>query len=118
MSAPAPVTVKVLVALLAPAANEAFPVRPTAPMSCVCHGVGNGGVLPSSLVIVTTACASAIVALTGAVRLTSTVSSGSTTVSPRMGTLIVVVVAPGANVAVPLAGVPISDADAVPGTIA
>src|SRR3954452_20389255 len=114
MSAPAPVTVNVLVA----AANEAFPVTPTAPMSWVCHGVGNGGVLPSSLVIVTTPWASAMVAFTGAVRLTSTVSSGSTTVSPTIGTLMVVVVAPGANVAVPLAGVPISDVDAVPGTIA
>jgi hypothetical protein len=43
-----------------------------------------------------------MVAFTGAVRLTSTVSLGSTVVSPRTGTVIVVLVLPGAKVAVPL----------------
>src|SRR3954463_11845029 len=100
MSAPAPVTGEVLVA----DANEPLPVRPTAPMSCVAHGADSPEVV-SSLVIVRTPDASAIVALTGAVRLTSTVSFGSTAVSPTIVIGTVVLVLPGAKLAVPFAAV-------------
>ena len=55
----------------------------------------------SSLTIVTTACASAMVALTGDVRLTKNVSFDSAVVSPLTGMLIVVDVVPAVNVAVP-----------------
>ena len=51
--------------------------------------------------MVTRPCASAMVALTGEVRLTKNVSFGSTTVSPVTNMVTVVDVEPGANVAVP-----------------
>ena len=59
----------------------------------------------SSLVIVPTPFARAIRVPTGFDRLTAKFSSGSTLVSPRTATVIVLLVSPGAKVAVPLAAV-------------
>ena len=55
--------------------------------------------------MVTTAEPSATLALTGLLRLTWKVSSGSTVVSPLTSTVIVCVVVPGGKLSVPLAAV-------------
>ncbi|KAG1244788.1 hypothetical protein G6F68_015306 [Rhizopus microsporus] len=62
--------------------------------------------------MVTTAEPSATLALTGLLRLTWKVSSGSTVVSPLTSTVIVCVVVPGGKLSVPLAAVALA-ADSV-----
>ena len=75
---------------------------PELPSNTVTSAIENDG-SASSFVIDPIACASAIVALTGALRLTWNVSSSSNSTSPLMVTFTVALVVPAANVAVPVA---------------
>ena len=60
-----------------------------------------GVTTPSSFRMVPSPWLSAMVALVGMLRFTKNVSFGSTTVSPRTRTVIVLLVSPGLNVSVP-----------------
>ena len=72
------------------------PVLPSVTVALPIESTG-----PSSLRMVPVPWLSLSVALVGEVRLTTKVSLGSTTVSPRTGTAMVRVIWPGAKVSVP-----------------
>ena len=80
-----------------------LPLLPSTTEASAIESDGSGDA--SSLVITTSADPSAIVSPTGADRFTLNDSSGSNTVSPRIVSEIVAVVAPAANVTVPDAAV-------------
>ena len=72
---------------------------------------------PSSSVIVASVLACLIDALVGLLNIISTVSSGSSVVSPVTGTEMVLLVSPAAKVSVPVTGVKSTHCVAVPAVV-